>query len=303
MYRNFFLSIVAGFLIIACRPTVKEELKTVDPPAVTMPDSNKVKAPTLTHVWNTEAKLTSAESVLHDTVNNLLYVSCIGGMSKDKKDGDGFIAKVGLDGKIITLKWATGLDDPKGMGKTGNTLYVADIDRVVAIDVTSGKISNSWKVSGASMLNDITSTKDGIVYISDSNKSTIYQLVKGRVTVMLTDTLMHGTNGLFTDGKSLLIAGDGMTFSLDIASLKVDTLAVGIPAGDGIERYNDGIFQSSWFGEIFYIAADGKVSKVLDTKDVKLNTADIEVIENKNLLFVPTFFGNSVTSYSIKREE
>jgi hypothetical protein len=48
----------------------------------------------------------------------------------------------------ITLKWTVG---PKGMGKTGNiTLYVADIDRVVAIDVTSGKISNSWKVSGAS---------------------------------------------------------------------------------------------------------------------------------------------------------
>ncbi len=298
MYRILIISIIAVFTIIACRPNKKDELKTVDPPANTLPDSST--APTLTRLWGTEAKLTTAESVFHDTISNVLYVSCMGGMPPDKKDGDGFIARVSMDGKITDLKWATGLDAPKGMGRVDHTFYVADIDRVVAIDVNTGKISNSWKVSGASFLNDIATTQDGIVYISDSNKSTVYQLVKGKVTAMMADTSMHGVNGLFVDGKNLLIAADGNTYSVDIASLNIQKLIEGIPAGDGIERYGDGLFESSWHGEVYYIDAAGKITKVLDTKEVKLNTADIEIIENKNLLLVPTFFGNSVTAYSIK---
>ena len=283
---------------MACRPTVKDEVKTVEPPANTLPDSNST-APSLTRLWDTESKLTAAESVFYDEVSNVLYVSCMNGMPPDKKDGDGFIARVSMDGKVIKLKWATGLDAPKGMGRTDNNLYVADIDRVVAIDVNTGKISNSWKVSGASMLNDIATTTSGIVYISDSNKSTIYRLAKGRVTVMMADTSMHGVNGLFADGKNLLIAGDGITYSVDTASLSVQKLTEGIPAGDGIERYGNGIFQSSWLGEVYYINPSGLATKVLDTKEVKLNSADIEVLENRNLLLVPTFFGNSVTAYSI----
>jgi hypothetical protein len=55
--------------------------------------------------------------VYHDTSADVLYVSCINGVPADKKDEDGFIAKVGMDGKIINLKWATGLSAPKGMGK------------------------------------------------------------------------------------------------------------------------------------------------------------------------------------------
>ncbi|MEP6794512.1 MAG: hypothetical protein ABJB16_09325 [Saprospiraceae bacterium] len=298
---NRFLSIFVVVIIalVACRPTVKEEVQTVAPPPVTIRDSVDNPTPTLTRIWTTEGKLTTAESVFYDTTANMLYVSCIGGIPPDKKDGDGFIAKVGLDGKIITLKWVTGLNAPKGMGRTGNTLYVTDIDKVVAIDVNTGKISNSWKVAGATFLNDITTSEDGVVYISDSNKSTIYQLTKGKVTPILSDTTLHGTNGLFADGKNLLIAGDGKTYSLDVPSKTVKIIAEGIPAGDGIEKYGNGIFQSNWMGEVNYIDATGKVTKVLDTKSAKLNTADIEVVENKGLMYIPTFFGNSVSAYSI----
>ncbi|HZV69786.1 MAG TPA: hypothetical protein VFG10_09585 [Saprospiraceae bacterium] len=302
MNRITFLFLFAVIAIASCKPAVvKEEPQTVAPPPSTIPDSIPVQS--LTRLWNTDAKLTTSESVYYDTTANLLYVSCIGGVPPDKKDNDGFIAKVGLDGKIITLKWATGMSAPKGMGRSGNTLYVTDIDRVVAIDVNTGKISNSWKVAGASFLNDIAVSHDGTVYISDSNKSTIHQLSKGKVTPVFSDTTLHGTNGLFADGQRLLIAADGTTYSFDIAGKHVNVIAQGIPAGDGIERYGDGIFQSNWNGEVYYIDASGKLSKVLDTKEIKMNTADIEVIENKNLLFVPTFFGNSVTAYTISMKK
>ena len=52
-----------------------------------------------------------------------------------EKDGKGSIGKVGLDGKIIQAEWVTGLNAPKGMAITGNSLWVADVDR---LDVVTG---------------------------------------------------------------------------------------------------------------------------------------------------------------------
>jgi hypothetical protein len=299
MLRIFYFSVIAFFTLVSCKPAVKEYDKPLPPAPAPVVKQDTNTAPSLSRLWGTDSKLTTAESVFHDTVANVLYVSCINGVPPDKKDKDGFIAKVGLDGKIMTLKWVTGLDAPKGMGRVGNMLYVTDIDRLVAIDVNTGKISNSWKVAGATFLNDIATSKDGIVYFTDSNKSTIYEMMKGKVSVMLKDTSMHGTNGVYVDGKNLLIAGDGTTYSIDIASKAVKKIAEGIPAGDGIERFGDGIFQSNWNGEVNYIDASGKVTKILDTKGIKLNTADIEIIADRRMLLVPTFFGNSVTAYAI----
>jgi hypothetical protein len=298
MYRILIFCVVSFLGFLSCRPTVKEEVQTVEPPAVTLRDTSH-NIPTLTRVWETEAKLKTAESDYHDTAADVLYVSCINGVPANKKDGDGFIAKVGMDGKIINLKWVTGLSAPKGMGKIGNHLYVADIDKLVVIDISSGNITNTWNVSGAKLLNDVTTSQDSIVYFSDSNTSTIYQMSKGKVSVVFADTTMHGTNGLYLDGTTLYIAGDGATYTLDTRSLKSQKLISGIASGDGIERYGQGFIQTSWDGEVYYIGPDSTTTKILDTKDVKLNTADIEVAENKNLLFIPTFFGNTVTAYTV----
>ena len=63
-------------------------------------------APVLQKKWETAAEFKLPESVIYDEVNNVLYVSS---MQDDplKKDGNGFISKVGLDGKIIELNWVT----------------------------------------------------------------------------------------------------------------------------------------------------------------------------------------------------
>src|SRR5688572_31240453 len=114
-----------------------------------------ISAQTLTPKWKTEATLLVPESVLLDSKNNVLYVACIDGKPEDK-DGNGYVAQVGLDGKIKNLKWATGMNAPKGMGLHNGKLYVADIDRVVVIDVATGKIASTVPIEGAKFLNDVT---------------------------------------------------------------------------------------------------------------------------------------------------
>jgi|WetSurMetagenome_2_1015567.scaffolds.fasta_scaffold351574_1 hypothetical protein len=303
MIRLFIFILFLG--LFACKP---KDIATAEAP-VPKPDSTaggiSPDVPGLRHLWDTDKTLTTCESVLYDKTNNLLYVSCINGVPLNKKDGDGYIAKVGLDGKILTPKWATGLSAPKGMGIVGTTLYVTDIDRLVAIDMTTGKISKTWNVKGSTFLNDIATADDGTVYFTDSDNSSIYALKDGAVeTLVEKDSTLGGTNGIYVDGPSLMLAGtnSGTVLRMDIKTHVVQKVATEIGAGDGLEKYKSGWLVSNWNGAISYIGADGDVMEILNSEEAKLNTADIEVIEDKNLLLIPTFFGNMVSAYELVKQ-
>src|SRR6187402_2462475 len=84
--------------------------------------------------WETDTLLKTPESVLYDAKGKILYVSNIDG-APDGKDGKGSIGKIGLDGKIIAVDWVSGLNAPKGMALVKNTLWVADVDQMVAVDI------------------------------------------------------------------------------------------------------------------------------------------------------------------------
>jgi hypothetical protein len=47
-----------------------------------------------------------------------------------KKDGNGFISKLGPDGKVVTMEWVKGLDGPTGLALANGKLYAADVDRL-----------------------------------------------------------------------------------------------------------------------------------------------------------------------------
>lgn len=297
--RNYFLGL-AALLLISCKPSAPatEETQAI---AGDTSVSTVVNVPGLNRLWDTDKTLTTAESVLYDKANDVLYVSCINGVPPDKKDGDGFISRIGLDGKIKDLKWVTGLNGPKGMGQSGNTLYVTDIDRLVSIDVTTGKISNTWKVDGSSFLNDVHVTEDGTVYFTDSNTSTVYSLKDGKVNTVVADTALGGTNGILIEGNTMYLAGfmSGNVYKMDMTTKAIEKMATEVPGGDGVERYDGSLLVSNWSGQLYHLSPDGEVTLLLDSQEAKLNAADIEVIADKNLLLVPTFFGNSVTAYEL----
>jgi outer membrane protein assembly factor BamB len=295
-----FLIFLYLLTLFACKPSAppREETKA------TMADTSVteiVNVPGLNRIWDTEKTLTTSESVLYDKENEVLYVSCINGTPPDKKDNDGFISRVTLDGKIKDLKWVTGLSGPKGMGLSGNTLYVTDIDRLVSMDVTTGKINKTWKVDGASFLNDVFVTEAGKVYFTDSNTSTIYALADDKINTIHQDASLGGTNGILIEGNTAYLAGymSGQVSRMDLTSKVIEQVAADIPGGDGLERFEDALLVSNWNGQVYHISSNGDVTLLLDSQDAKLNAADIKVIEEKNLLLVPTFFGNTVTAYEL----
>lgn len=262
-----------------------------------------ISAQTLTPKWKTEATLLVPESVLLDSKNNVLYVACIDGKPEDK-DGNGYVAQVGLDGKIKNLKWATGLDAPKGMGLHNGKLYVADIDRVVVIDVTTGKIASTVPIEGAKFLNDVTADKSGNVYVSDSNTGKIHLVKDNKAQVYYENQeQLKGVNGLLALDKELYVvdfpSGTNYKLSADKKLTKFSGTAEG---ADGIVPLGkDEYLVSSWHGEIDYVNAKGEVKKLLDTREQKISAADIEYDPKTKTLFIPTFFANTVDAYTFSK--
>src|SRR5215204_3630946 len=68
------------------------------------------------------------ESAVFDSATGIIYVSNVNGDDPAAKDGNGFISKLGTDGKVITLEWVKGLDSPKGLVLANGKLYAADVD-------------------------------------------------------------------------------------------------------------------------------------------------------------------------------
>lgn len=261
-----------------------------------------LSAQTLTLKWTTDASLRVPESVLLDSKNNVLYVSSIDG-TPENKDGNGFISQVTLDGKIKNLKWATGLDAPKGMGIFNNNLYVSDISRLVTIDIATGKVTNSLEIEGAKFLNDVTIDNAGNVYVSDSNTGKIHIVKGGKAEVYFEGPEIKGVNGLLASGKELYVvdfpSGINYKLSPDKKLTKFSATAAG---ADGVVPVGkDEYIVSSWHGEIAYVNSKGEAKKLLDTRAQKLSSADIEYDPKTKTLFVPTFNANTVMAYTFSK--
>lgn len=256
------------------------------------------EAQELTRIWETDSTLMVPESVFFDKKNKVLYVSNIDGEPWGK-DGKGSIGKVGLDGKILEAEWVTGLSAPKGMGLHNNTLYVADMGELVAIDIKSGKITKRIAVDGAEGLNDVSVDKSGVVYVTDSRTKKVHRVQNGTASLFLEN--LKGPNGVLVHNNSIYVLDAGGMYKVEKdKSLKM--LAEGMEGGtDGVEHVKGNEFiVSCWGGVIYYVNGDGTKKLLLDSRDQKINSADIGYDAAKRIVYVPTFFKNSVVAYQLK---
>lgn len=249
--------------------------------------------------WETDSVLKVPESVFFDKTNNVLYVANIDGKDPWGKDGKGSVGKVGTDGKIIATEWVTGLNAPKGMGLLNNKLYVADIDKVVVIDINQGSVVQTIPVNGAEGLNDITIDKKGVVYVSDSKTKKVHRVENGAATVWLEK--LQGPNGVLAVEDDLYVLDNGGMYKAG-KDKSLTKIADGMEGGtDGIENAAGKDFiVSCWAGSIWYVKGDGSKEHLLDTRDQNINSADIGYDAKNRIVYVPTFWKNSVVAYQLQ---
>ena len=255
--------------------------------------------------------LANPESVVYDPRLNLLYVSNVNGGPNDK-DGNGYISLVSLDGRIINEKWVTGLNGPKGLALSGTTLYTADIDELVAIDVDHGRITDKYKVDDAKFLNDVAAAPNCDIYVSDMLANRIHVLSGGSFTIWIESDELEAPNGLdvvgdyvilgawgvLTDGFATAVPGHLKRISIQDKS--ITSIGDGSSVGnlDGVEVDKDGGFYvTDWMnGKLFHISSTGEVKELLSLKQ---GSADHEFIIEKDLMFIPMMNDNIMYAYKV----
>lgn len=290
--NNLFFKLAIALLLTSCAGVDKNKDKTLKE----TPDENKVH---LELLWESDTLLSTPESVFYDEERDVIYVSNISTGPWEKNE-DGFMSRLYADGNIKDLKWVTGMNSPKGIGMVDSNIYVADIDKVYKIDAETGEVVKIIPFENEDGLNDITTSPDGKVYASSSSNSIVYEIVDDEPTI-----IMKGGderyNGLFYEKDRLLVltSKGSQLLSFDFNTAKVDTLFNDMGQGDGVEAVGDGTYiTTSWKGEVFYIDADKQVSSLMKTEG-KMNTADLDIIQDKKIVLIPTFFDNRVLAYRL----
>lgn len=263
--------------------------------------------------WELEG-LNNPESVIYDPRLNQLYVSNING-APDARDGNGYLSIVSMDGRIVNEKWMINLNAPKGLAIYDRSLYVADIDELVEIDIDRGRILNRYKVDDAKFLNDVTATTNGDIYVSDMVLNRIHVLSGGEFTIWLETEALESPNGLLARGDHIILGSWGVMtdgFATDvpghlkrisIADKTITSIGDGSPVGnlDGVESDADGDFYvTDWMnGKLFHIGHNGEVTTLLEFEQ---GSADHEFVLKKNMMFIPLMKQNKLLAYKVHHE-
>ena len=269
--------------------------------------------PAAVELWTVTEGIATPESVYVDPKTGEIYVSNIEGMPGEK-DGKGHLSKISADGKTVTATWVTGFNAPKGLRSYEGTLWTADIDEIVAVDIATGKVKSKTKVKGAQFLNDVAVGGDGTVYVSDMMGNKIYALKDGKLsTVAEGEALLEYPNGLLVEGDTLVVGGwgkpksptefatdvPGHLFKIDLKT-KQKTLITPDPTAniDGLESDGKGGYIVSDYvaGKILHIGADGKASTLTTFMP---STADIAFTTEGTRLIVPHMNENKIVAYDI----
>ncbi len=240
-------------------------------------------------------------------VDGRVFITEIGEFGKA---GDGKVIVINKDGSRDDL--ATGLTDPKGMDLWNGALYIADVDKVIKVDMT-GKVTTVAESKAFPtkpvFLNDIEIDGLGNIYVSDSgddkgDNAGIYKISPDNeiTEVLPSHTEIRRPNGLLMDGINQLLVVDfdqGGLYRVDTETASVTALNQHFGAADGIVRDSFGLlYISDW--------KNGKVWQLLEPKatpqliaDGMKSSADITVSSDGKFLIVPDMMAGEIKYIAI----
>jgi sugar lactone lactonase YvrE len=279
--------------------------------AQTPPAQPKVLGPK--PLWTVSTGLASPESAYYHPQSGSVFVSNINGGVLEK-DGNGYLTRIAMGGKVIGEKWAEGLNAPKGIRSVGMTIWVADIDEVVGFELTAGgaRLASRVKVEGSQFLNDLATSPDGTIYVSDSNQSRIYMVKDGKSSVFVEGAdVGEQPNGLLVDGDRLILGtigrapAGGRLVAFDLKTKQRTQLTTENVGGiDGIEVAEKGAyFLTDVIGRrLLHVGSNGKVTTLatFDQAGADFGVSPrIEQLVQAGTVFVPFLFSNSVSAYDL----
>lgn len=252
----------------------------------------------LKKLWELKASLNFPESVVYDARTGFLYAS-----NFITPTGGG-ISRITPDGKIADLEWVTGLRNPTGITVSGEDIYVVERTGVAVINKNSGEVTNRVDLQGCIFPNDITSTDDGSLFISDNAANRIYRLMGDQSIIWMEGGELMKPNGIeFHEGFLYVgCSGNSAIIKINIISREV-TQIVKIADGsvmDGLQVIENGtVIFSDYAGHLFCLQPGGEPVEIINTVSTQVKIADFEYMPTLNLLVIPGLYSNILVCYSL----
>ena len=272
-------------------------------------------APTSSFAFNL-SNFDSPESMQVDPETGAYYISNVNGEPL-VKDGNGYISKVTANGNTVIRKFIGGKPDnpalnaPKGLVISGKNIFVADIDVIKVFEKETGKLTATidltpWNVK---FLNDLAMDLSGSLYVSDMFTNRIFKIDPRKnqeVKVFKESPQLGSPNGLILNPRShnlMVVTWDsGQVLEID-PSGRIHVLKRGLKGLDGIDYDTAGNLYVSSFekGEVYRIPFYGRGALTVFMSGLK-TPADISCDRKKGELLVPSFKGNTINTYPLKRQ-
>lgn len=184
----------------------------------------------LVEKWGTEVGLIKPESVVFDAQNQCVYVS---NGQQFAPGTDGFISKFNKEGGLEELKWVEGLSRPTGMTIYNNQLWVADVNALKVIDISSRKVVKSYpepiKNSG---LNDVAINSRGEVYVTASFIHSVFKLERDSLKPWIkNEEELQWANGIYVLDQEVLVGGTHLS-SINIETGQIQRVKTDPPIQD-----------------------------------------------------------------------
>lgn len=188
--------------------------------------------------------LASPESVAWDEARERWLVTNVA--DGEEGSGAGFVTAVSARGDEVVRRAYDAstpglrLDAPKGMAVRGDRAYVADLRRVVALDLAGDSALWSRSLAGSVFLNDVAVAPDGGLYVSDTRDDAVWWVAADG-----TDATRLGAAGSLRSPNGLLAEG---------------------PGGDGGDDRGR-VLVAGWEGAVLALAADSSVTLLAASPD------------------------------------
>jgi sugar lactone lactonase YvrE len=252
------------------------------------------------------------ESVRYDERQDIYFVGNWNGPSGDR-DNNGFISRMSPDGVVQTLQFIAGgrngvtLHAPRGMFVTGDTLWAADVDAVRGFHRLTGAPVATIDFSGVDVgfLNDIAGGPDGVLYVTDTGRNRIYQIIGRRIGMALQDSLLNRPNGITWDAANrrfviVPFGGSRTVYGWRPGQTVLEPIGTaGATQMDGVEVLAGGAI-------IIATQSDGSLHAVVGGTDRHVartagRPADIAVDTRRNRVAVPFVALNQVEIWQLPR--
>jgi len=227
------------------------------------------------------------------------------------KDADGFISRLTRVGSIQDTNYFKNvrLDAPKGMTILNEVIYVADIGRIVGLDIKARNSVFEKKLEDVCLLvNDLVAQDENKLLFSCSDKGTIWQLdLSTDSLTLITNKPWPGANGLAWDflNGDLYVATmgsevvKGTLFKMDFKSRKNDFLGETEGIWDGIQLARGKLIGSDWqSGQIWLCDFKYNQCKALDCGKIFEGPADFTYLNKK--IWLPAMKENTIYVLSVK---